>query len=1384
MSCERRRRKTARARGVALLLAVAALGAPASARPAPAAPGTRLPATLVQADDRAVTFRVDVPAPTFTASSLQGFDQIHIEGFDVTGDPAEPAVLSRPFLVAIPVGAAVSVTARVLASVDLGTHRLEPVPTPGMMPDDGNGFGPVTTERLVMDDKVYRAWSQPALVEADDPAFIRHNRVLPLRIHPVSYDVTTGDVSVATRVEVTVHITGGNMGNAPSAGVPAPPETQAWKEIFGRLVVNPAQGRDWRAPRPAMELESIQAPHAAVPGTVKISVRTTGMYKVTASTLINAGFPAGQPLSNLHLFKRTYDDASMTGGTADIAFTVIEDPAGTAGVFDGNDLLVFYGRRLRDDASQGDTIEIYSDHNVYWLEAAPGTMMATRAPGAGFVTADTTTASFPTKQHFEEDHVFNERTPYTYADPYVYSFWWAASPLDMPLDLNAVKPGTSLSLTARLIGYLTAVPPTLKLSIVNSTGEFVLSPFFPFFTGNTVKTLTATVPAANLVAGTNRFRMVRTDQANAQMSAMPNWVEATYQSLYRAHGNALDFNTGTLAGDTTVTVTGLSANTGFELFDVTSPTAPVRMTLGPGNFPAADGGYALSFRENIPSRRSFVLTPVATMKSVAAADVALDTPSSIMNDPARNGVDILVVANALFVPQMRQWASYRRAQGYRVLVVDVEDVFDEFNGGVPSPHAIYRFTRYFYEHGNAGALVLVGDSSEDEKNVVTGFSAPNFMPSYLRMFHVTTNPADDEVVTTDKPFVMMPGPGGTIDRYPDLIVGRLPVGSTGELKIVLDKIFKYEAPTASDFWRKRMVLVADDTHSEGGQSVFGSIACLSNVPQESGFQTGQEQTAQTMLNSLPAGYDIHRFYLKQYTDAFYPPTGCTDEFAAISFTRNNVTDLLLNELNQGATLVTIQAHMNRYTVCHERLLTTESGNVFGTATGRDHLRVDNRGKPWILFAMGCHFSDYAFWREAESGTVSQNSPNGDSFGEQFLFQNDRGAVATYGSTGFEYLGDNNDYMNRTIQVWFYDAPFDTMLNQTQAEWKLGQLMFLTEAQMVTASSRQADSVERYELLGDPMLRIDAGPPAFDVTVDGRPVKTGDTVESGGEGDTIQVQAVVTDENAIHAFDLHIDGVDETDSLTIVPLVDQQLPRARQYRVSFRHKLKPANYDIVLRAYQAPDTLAGKYHIAAEFVLKVQSSITVSVNGRAVESGAAVPARGSYRVDLALPVFVPASQIAVSLDDTPIADVTMTHPSPEDSLKWTLTFQRSLAGGKHKLHVQAGGTNFDYILIVSETAGLRNVINYPNPFQDKGTTFLYTNDVEILDGSIDIFTVSGKRVRNLPIPPGSRLPGENSVFWDGRDGAGDRLANGVYLYVIRVAQRGGSATVRGKVSHIE
>jgi hypothetical protein len=93
-----------------------------------------------------------------------------------------------------------------------------------------------------------------------------------------------------------------------------------------------------------------------------------------------------------------------------------------------------------------------------------------------------------------------------------------------------------------------------------------------------------------------------------------------------------------------------------------------------------------------------------------------------------------------------------------------------------------------------------------------------------------------------------------------------------------------------------------------------------------------------------------------------------------------------------------------------------------------------------------------------------------------------------------------------------------------------------------------------------------------------------------------------------------------------------------------------------------------------------------------------------------------------------------------------------------------------------------VFNYPNPFSES-TYFLFklTDRAKV---HLDIFTLSGRRIRTINQ---TCQAGEAWVYWEGRDGTGEPIANGVYLYVARVAFSGidrPPIDLRGKVVKID
>jgi flagellar hook assembly protein FlgD len=82
-------------------------------------------------------------------------------------------------------------------------------------------------------------------------------------------------------------------------------------------------------------------------------------------------------------------------------------------------------------------------------------------------------------------------------------------------------------------------------------------------------------------------------------------------------------------------------------------------------------------------------------------------------------------------------------------------------------------------------------------------------------------------------------------------------------------------------------------------------------------------------------------------------------------------------------------------------------------------------------------------------------------------------------------------------------------------------------------------------------------------------------------------------------------------------------------------------------------------------------------------------------------------------------------------------------------------------------------SYPNPF-NSSVTIEYSvgvGDVIAARGGgmrLEIFDISGQRVRRLAVPPISS--GSFQAVWDGRNDTGAPVGTGVYLYQLRVDHR--------------
>src|SRR5262249_25663267 len=121
------------------------------------------------------------------------------------------------------------------------------------------------------------------------------------------------------------------------------------------------------------------------------------------------------------------------------------------------------------------------------------------------------------------------------------------------------------------------------------------------------------------------------------------------------------------------------------------------------------------------------------------------------------------------------------SQGYKVAVVDVEDIYDEFSYGVHTPQAVKDFLNWSYLHWpkQPQYVLLAGSPSLDPRNYL-GLGNQDLVPTKLIDTMKMETASDDWLVDFDN------------DGLPQMAIGRLPVRTVADATAVVNKIIAYD----------------------------------------------------------------------------------------------------------------------------------------------------------------------------------------------------------------------------------------------------------------------------------------------------------------------------------------------------------------------------------------------------------------------------------------------------------------------------------------------------------------------------------------------------------------------------------------------------------------
>ena len=434
------------------------------------------------------------------------------------------------------------------------------------------------------------------------------------------------------------------------------------------------------------------------------------------------------------------------------------------------------------------------------------------------------------------------------------------------------------------------------------------------------------------------------------------------------------------------------------LWEVTNPLRPVRQ-----NGVLSANNLVFATDENT-EKRYLLFNPDAALEVSNWTAIANQNVHSIAD------ADMLILAPAIFRSQAQALADYHaELDGMLSVVVDVDEILNEFGTGIPDPSAIRDFVRMVYRRsgGRLKYLTLFGRASADYRNI------KGYGRNYVLTYEAKDNPQHEVAFCTDDYFGMMDDDEGPkSDGHIDIGIGRLPVSTVEEAETVLRKIMHYNdlASTHGD-WKTELLLVSDDENTE--------------------YVNNNEKYG-TMFDTINHALTQKKIYVGAY------PTANTSGGVTVPGANAD----LMQALDKGTLLMIYVGHGG------VRGLTGEY--VF---TNSDIHALTNYDRMPFVYTATCEFSKY-------------DNPLLVSAGEQMFLSPDGGSVAMFTTCRPTFGNNNNKHTQAFVKTVCQRGADGKPL-------RFGDIVRLTKNDPLNYfnTAPQANINIRFVLLGDPALRF-------------------------------------------------------------------------------------------------------------------------------------------------------------------------------------------------------------------------------------------------------------------------------------------------------------------------
>ncbi len=748
-------------------------------------------------------------------------------------------------------------------------------------------------------------------------------------------------------------------------------------------------------------------------------------------------------------------------------------------------------------------------------------------------------------------------------------------------------------------------------------------------------------------------------------------------------------------------------------------------------------------------------------------------------DPQADMVIIIPTSQKLLAQAQRLAQFHEQHDTLNVNIVPADELYNEFSSGTPDANAYRRYMKMLYDRAENEAdmpkyLLLFGDGVWDNRMLTSDCSrldADDYLLCYesensFNELHCYVDDGFFGYLDDGEGLNLQHGYYNKTDML-DVAVGRFPVSTDAEAKVMVDKTINYANNENAGSWQNTIMFMGDD----GNNNIHMRDA-----------NAAAEDIAMRYPN-----YQINKVMWDAYTE----------ETSSTGNRYPEVTSIIKQQQQQGALIMDYVGHGRADWISHEAVLTLSDFQSF-----------TNKNLP--------------LWITASCDIMAFDGVE-DNIGEAALMNANGGVMAFFGTTRTV----QSSY-NRVINMAFLRYVLGQQNGKTTT---IGEAARLAKNLMITNGQDRTDNKLQYTLLGDPALALNTPTSTIVIdSINGQSVSgTGYvTLEAGSVANvkghissqntfngTVTLNVLDSRELVSCRLNASANSPDNADEAfqfynrTKTVYKGSDSIAAGHFDMSFAVPLdlNYANATGRICAYAVNTSHSLTAHGSTEnFILGGTSSqLTDSIgpkiycylNDPDFENGGNVNATPYFvaRISDTSGINATGNGVGHNLELTIDGDASKTY-SLNDNFSFDFGSYTSgstyynipmLEPGHHTLLFRAWDTmnnastaTLDFNVVKGLKPSLYNVNVSRNPASNT-TTFIVSHNFggSQMDVTIDVFDMSGRLLWTHTENGVSTSDGAYTLEWDLTQDSGGRLQTGVYLYRARVASDGSATASKAK-----